>query len=271
MIHLAGFEIQSSLASDAEAFPFAVPAIHATLDRVLSFETPVTFLVGENGSGKSTLLEGIACAIVLPGIGADDPSSDPTLAHGRTLAEAIKLRWQLRHPHRGYFFRAEDFFGFTKRMDRLKAELRAGLQDVLDDVSLSDRARLYGSVAFKSELNAIRVRYGESGLDVRSHGEQFLDLFGNRCRPAGIYLMDEPEAPLSPARQLTFLSMLMAMTEEDSQFIIATHSPMLLALPGATILSFDGGEIREAAFDTLEHVQIVRTFLEDPDSYLRHL
>ncbi len=83
--------------------------------------------------------------------------------------------------------------------------------------------------------------------------------------------MDEPEAPLSPARQLTFLSMLKSMAEEGSQFIIATHSPMLLALPGARILSFDGREIRPASYETLEHVQIMRTFLADPEAYLRHL
>src|SRR5215203_4273453 len=91
-----------------EAFPFAVPAIAAQIGERVSFTSPVTFLVGENGSGKSTFLEGIACAVGLPGIGSDNPDNDPTLVYGRTLAEWIKLRWRLRHPHRGYFFRAED-------------------------------------------------------------------------------------------------------------------------------------------------------------------
>ena len=196
---------------------------------------------------------------------------DPTLVYGRLLAEAIKLRWRLRHPHRGYFFRAEDFFGFTKRMDRLKADLLAEAEEMRSDRARSEFARNLGAGALSGQAKAIDARYGASGLDARSHGEQFLDLFSARCRPGGIYLLDEPEAPLSPARQLTFLSMLKALAQEGSQFIVATHSPMLLALPGSAILSFDSGEIRPAEYETLEHVQIMRTFLEDPDAYLRHL
>jgi len=254
-----------------EWFPFDVPAIRNQLDVPVEFTAPVTFLVGENGSGKSTFMEGVACAVALPGIGADDPSNDPTLKYGRELASVGKLRWQLRHPHKGYFFRAEDFFGFTKRMDRLKAELLAEAEQMRQDLERSEYARELGAGVLSGQARAIDKRYGASGLDARSHGEQFLDLFSARCRPGGVYLLDEPEAPLSPARQLTFLSMLRAMMDEGSQFVIATHSPMLLALPGAQILSFDGGAIRPATYETLEHVQIMRTFLEDPEAYLRHL
>ncbi len=253
------------------SFPFAVPAIAANIGERVSFSAPVTFLVGENGSGKSTFLEGIACAVGLPGIGSENPDSDPTLVHGRVLAESMKLRWRLRHPRRGYFFRAEDFFGFTKRMDRLKSELMAEAEEMRNDRARSEHARNLGAGALAGQARAIEARYGASGLDAGSHGEQFLDLFSARCRPGGIYLLDEPEAPLSPARQLTFLSMLRTMAEDDSQFIVATHSPMLLALPGASILSFDGGKITTASYETLEHVQIMRSFLDDPDAYLRHL
>lgn len=253
------------------AFPFSVPAIANQIGERIPFSTPITFLVGENGSGKSTLLEGIACAVGLPGIGSDNPDVDPTLVHGRTLAEFLKLRWRLRHPRRGYFFRAEDFFGFTKRMDRLKAELLVEAEEMRNDRARSRYARELGAAALSGQASAIDRRYGASGLDARSHGEQFLELFSARCRPGGIYLLDEPEAPLSPARQLTFLSMLNAMSEEGSQFIVATHSPILLALPGASILSFDRGHIEPADYETLEHVQIMRSFLEDPAAYLRHL
>ncbi len=252
-------------------FPFVVPAVAAQIGKPVEFTSPVTFLVGENGSGKSTFLEGIACAVALPGIGSENPDTDPTLAFGRTLADAMKLRWKLRHPRRGYFFRAEDFFGFTKRMDRLKAELLAEEAAMRADTARSQYARELGAATLAGQARAIDLRYGASGLDARSHGEQFLDLFSTRCRPGGLYLMDEPEAPLSPARQLTFLSMLKVMVDEGSQFIIATHSPILLALPGATILSFDGGTIQPAAYESIEHVQIMRTFLDDPDAYLRHL
>lgn len=254
-----------------DSFPFAVPAIAAQIGKAVTFSAPVTLLVGENGSGKSTLLEGMACAVGLPGIGSDNPDTDPTLAYGRMLAEVIKLHWRLRHPHKGYFFRAEDFFGFTKRMDRLRAELLAEAEAMRNDRARSEFARKLGAGVMAGQASAIDARYGASGLDSRSHGEQFLDLFSARCRPGGVYLLDEPEAPLSPARQLTFLSMVKTMAEEGSQFVIATHSPILLALPGASILNFDGGEIRPAAYEMLEHVQIMRSFLDDPDAYLRHL
>jgi predicted ATPase len=254
-----------------DVFPFGVPSIRSVLDVPVPFQTPVTFLVGENGSGKSTFLEGIACAIRLPGIGADDPATDPTLRFGRELAHTLKLRWRLRHPHRGYFFRAEDFFGFTKRMDQLKTDLLAEAAQMRNDRDRSEYARNLGAGVLAGQAQTIDARYGAAGLDARSHGEQFIELFSARCRPGGIYLLDEPEAPLSPARQLTFLSMLKTMAADGSQFIVATHSPILLALPGAEILSFDDGEIRAASYDTLEHVQIMRSFLDDPEAYLRHL
>ena len=254
-----------------DLFPFGVPAIRASLDLPVQFEAPVTFFVGENGSGKSTVLEGIACAVALPGIGADDPSTDPTLVFGQQLAEIAKLRWRLRHPHRGYFLRAEDFFGFARRMDRLKAELRADARAMREEKARSDYARGLGAGVLDGQARAIEARYGEAGLDAASHGEQFLDLFSKRCWPGGLYLLDEPEAPLSPSRQLTFLSMLKTRADEGAQFIIATHSPILMALPGAKILSFDHRAIRPVAYESLEHVQIMRSFLDDPDAYLRHL
>jgi predicted ATPase len=271
MVFLERVELLDPGSERREQFPFSVPAITSHFGRDVSFPAAVTFLVGENGSGKSTFLEGVACAVGLPGIGSDNPDTDPTLVHGRTLATSMKLRWRLRHPHRGYFFRAEDFFGFTKRMDRLKSELLAEAEEMRNDRARSEFARNLGAGAIAGQARAIDRQYGAGGLDAASHGEQFLDLFSARCRPGGIYLLDEPEAPLSPARQLTFLSMLKAMAAEGSQFIVATHSPMLLALPGAAILSFDGGDIRTADFESLEHVQIVRSFLADPDAYLRHL
>ncbi len=156
-------------------------------------------------------------------------------------------------------------------MDRLKAEVLEEAEGMRQDLARSHYARALGAGVLTGQAIAIDVRYGARGLDTRSHGEQFLELFAVRCKPGGIYLLDEPEAPLSPARQLTFLSMLKAMAQDGSQFMVATHSPILLALPNATILSFVGGEIRPAAYESLEHVQIMRSFLEDPESYLRHL
>jgi len=134
----------------------------------------------------------------------------------------------------------------------------------------SKMAKDYARMAYTSELGAMERRYGE-GVDARSHGESYLRFFQARFTPGGLYLLDEPEAPLSPVRQLSFLVMLQSMIEQDSQFIIATHSPILMAFPGAVILSCDGGTLRPIPYEEVEHVAITRTFLQDPRRYLRHL
>jgi predicted ATPase len=113
-------------------------------------------------------------------------------------------------------------------------------------------------------------RYGEDP-DARSHGEAFLELFKARLVPQGLFLLDEPEAALSPQSQLAFLSMVHDAVGNGGQFIIATHSPILMAIPGARILSFDEGRIREESFDQLESVTLVRDFLQSPHRFLRHL
>jgi predicted ATPase len=119
-------------------------------------------------------------------------------------------------------------------------------------------------------LSAIKNRYGKD-LDQYSHGESFLTLFQARFVPDGLYLLDEPEAALSPMRQLTFLSALKQMLGQNAQFIIATHSPILLAFPDAQILQFADGKIQDVKYDQLEHVQLTKDFLNNPESFLRHL
>jgi len=134
----------------------------------------------------------------------------------------------------------------------------------------STYAATLASLPYKSELAAIQRRYGD-GLDQRSHGESFMTLFQSRFVPDGLYLLDEPEAALSPTRQLTFISALKQMVQENSQFIIATHSPIILAFPDAQILHFHEGKIQEAQYNQLEHVNLIRDFLDNPESFLRHL
>jgi predicted ATPase len=122
----------------------------------------------------------------------------------------------------------------------------------------------------RGQRRALTTRYGEDA-DARSHGESFLNLFQSRFVPGGLYLLDEPEAPLSPQRQLALLSMLKEMTAQDSQFVIATHSPILMALPGADILSFDHAPPRRLPYEKVEHVSLTRDFLNNPEAFLRHL
>ncbi len=150
-----------------------------------------------------------------------------------------------------------------------------GLQDDLRQVDLdyqdrSDYARGLARMAYQHELGELENRYGE-GVDFRSHGESYLNLFQSRFIPGGLYLLDEPEAPLSPKRQLSFLVLLKQMIDQEGQFIIATHSPILMGFPGAVILSCDTGHLEQVDYQDLEHVFITRGFLENRQFYLREL
>jgi len=266
-IHLSSL---SRRGGDDGAFPFTVPAIRL-LDG-LALERPVTFFVGENGSGKSTLLEGIAAAARLPAVGSTDVPRDETLAAQRRLGKALRLSWH-KKATRGFFLRAEDFFGFTKRLARERAELLLEMREVSSQYRAQDRSTYAEGLAqapLKSSLAAMEQRYGID-LDANSHGQSFLKLFQSRFVPGGLYLLDEPEAPLSPQSQLALLAMIGDMVSQDAQFIIATHSPMLLAFPDAQIYSFDKTPVEAVAYDQLDHVRITRDFLNAPERYLKQI
>lgn len=236
----------------------------------IEFEAPVTFFVGENGSGKSTLLESLAIATKLPAVASTSPRDDETLAAQRELAAALRLAWT-RRTHKGFFLRAEDFFGFARSLSRSRDEMRQRLAEL--EVEYRDRsahARGLAGGPARASLAEMEERYGED-LDANSHGQAFFRLFRNRFVPGGLYLLDEPETPLSPLSQLAFLAMLKDMVTQDAQFIIATHSPILLALPGARILDFDAQPVRWATYEELEHVKLTREFLADPERFLRRL
>jgi predicted ATPase len=254
--------------ADESRFPFTVPAIRS-LD-ALAFPAPVTVFVGENGSGKSTLLEGIAAAAGLPAVGSEDVDADHTLADQRLLSDALRLVWN-RRTRRGFFLRAEDFFGYTKRLAVMRADLLARLAEI--EVEYADRsayARGLAAGPVWASLEALESRYGVN-LDANSHGQSFLRLFQSRFVPGGLYLLDEPEAPLSPQSQLGLMAMMSDMVAQDAQFIVATHSPMLMAYPGATIVSFDREPVEVVRYEDLESVRLVRDFLVEPERYLRRL
>lgn len=271
MIHLRSVALRPATenGSDEKGYPFAVPAVASLRETPLEFDTPVAFLVGENGSGKSAILEGLACAAGSIAIAGDDPRRDPTLAKARQLGACLRLSWRAR-TQRGFFLRAEDFFGFAKYISALKA----GLEQELADYDAQPGAESYGRARGRGVyLNQIgELRRTDRTVNETSHGESFLELFQRRFVPRGLYLLDEPEAPLSPVRQLALLALLKEMTGAgDSQFIIATNSPLLTAFPGATIYSLDGGRPHRVAWDDLEHVSLTRDFLNDPDAFLRQL
>ena len=255
-------------AADETAFPFSVPAIRS-MDRI-NLHTSVTLLVGENGTGKSTFLEALAIAALLPAVGSARLSTDRTLEGQRQLARRLRLTWRHRS-HRGFFLRAEDFFGFQKQLARDRVEHAAEIERLDHELAeASEYARDLAKGPHRASMADMERRYG-ADPDAASHGEAFLRLFGSRLAPGGLYLMDEPEAALSPQSQLAFLSMVKSSVDTGSQFLIATHAPILMAVPGATILSFDEVPVGAVPFDDLEPVRLVREFLNAPERYLRRI
>lgn len=268
MIHLKSITLREFNSQDKDSFPFDLEIVKSL--RELQFISPVTFFVGENGSGKSTVMEAIACAVESITVGSESVRTDKTLAPVRKLAQYFRLAWNKR-THKGFFLRAEDFFGYAKSMRMTREELEQDLSKV--DSEYEGRSKYAADLArlpYKNELSAIKNRYGKD-LDNYSHGESFLALFQSRFVRDGLYLLDEPEAALSPNRQLTFISAIKGMVEENVQFIIATHSPIILAYPNATILYFHAGRIQQVQYDELEHVRLTKDFLNNPEAFLRYL
>ena len=268
MPHLRTVRLPSPTRKQVSAFPFNLPLLRSSDE--ISFDQPVTFLVGENGSGKSTLMEALAIGIGARTIGSSSVDRDPTLNAVRPLGRALRLVWNKR-TKAGFFLRAEDFFGFVKRLQQTRADLTREMREVQEELKDSSAyARGLATSPFARELSDLKRRYGD-GLDTMSHGESFLRLFQERFTPGGLYLLDEPETPLSPLRQLALLSQIKEMVAQDCQFIIATHSPILMAYPDAKILSIEEGAIRHVAYDDLEHVRLTRDFLNNPEQFLRYL
>ncbi len=260
---LRSIELQAKALPDI--YPFTVPAIE-TLES-LEFKTPVTFFVGENGCGKSTLLEAIACGMQCPAVGAADVARDPLMAPARALAKELRFV-RSTSPKLRLFFRAEDAIGFTRALQSNLNELEE--LEAAYDRELTGYGRDLAKGTVRGQRNALEARYGENP-DARSHGEWFINLIQQRVHGKGLYLLDEPETPLSPIHQLSLLSIMLEAVDSGAQFIIATHSPILMACPGATLYNLDGMTINTVDWEDVEHVQIMRAFLKDPDAYLRHL
>ena len=186
----------------------------------------MTFFVGENGSGKSTVIEGLAVAL---GFGAEGGTKNVQFRTAESISplhDSLRLARGVPKPRDGYFLRAESFFNVATYMD--EAGYLAG--------------------------------YGGKSLHTQSHGESFMAVLVNKLRGDGIYLFDEPEAALSPSRQLAALSAIHQLVENSSQFVIATHSPILLSYPHAKIIQFDGSGVSEVAFEDTEHFAVCETF-----------
>jgi predicted ATPase len=227
---------------DSSCFPFCLPALQAFTR--LDFHPKVTFFVGENGSGKSTLLEALAISMGYNAEGGDRNLQFNTRDTHSSLHQQLRVSKGFRRPRTGYFLRAESFYNVASTIDAMEeSPLTSG----------------------------VLPSYGGRSLHVQSHGESFFALLTHRFGPNGIYMLDEPEAALSPQRQLAMLSRMHQLIEDGSQFIIATHSPILMAYPDAWIYQFGPEGIERIAYEDTEHFRITRDFLANPERMLKIL
>ncbi|MFF2480756.1 AAA family ATPase [Paenibacillus sp. NPDC058071] len=229
--------------ADLHRYPFNIEALRR-MDE-LEIEGNVTFFIGENGSGKSTLLESLALLCGFNTVGGQHSLLEKE-KDDMSLSSVMSLSWMLK-VNNGFFFRAETFNAFADYIDELAKD------------PWNEPQRVYQA-------------YGGKSLNEQSHGQAFLSLFKNRLGGAGIYLLDEPESALSPQNQLAFMRIIWELERAgNSQFIIATHSPILLAYPGATILSFDRSPIGEIDYEETDHYRLTKEFLNDRGRYFRTL
>ncbi|QIL72252.1 AAA family ATPase [Diaphorobacter sp. HDW4B] len=226
-----------------DAYPFNLPFVR-DLER-LKIDPKVTLFVGENGSGKSTLLEAIAVAMGFNPEGGSRNFRFSTRASHSELHQCLRIAKGFKRPRDGYFLRAESFFNVASEIENL------------------DREESFGPPVITS--------YGGHSLHEQSHGESFITLLEKRFGGLGLYILDEPEAALSPQRQLTALKRMHALVKQRSQFIIATHSPILMAYPGALIYQFSSEGVRQVAYRETEHFKVMREFMLDPEAAVKTL
>jgi predicted ATPase len=236
--YLRSVELKRDSIASFESYPFCVPSV-TELDSI-DFHEDVTFFVGENGSGKSTLLEAIAVALGFNPEGGNKNTNFSTNENHSELSKYLKIIRGFKKPGDWYFLRVESFYNLASYME------------------------LDGRAAYLES-------YGGKSLHQQSHGESFMTTLLNKLRGHGLYLMDEPEAALSPTRQMAALSAIHQLVEDKSQFIVATHSPILLAYPRAKIYQFSSLGIMEVKYTETEHFEVTKEFLNNYEGMLEIL
>ncbi|RBL89945.1 AAA family ATPase [Chitinophaga flava] len=252
-------------ATRQQPFPYNVPAVRFAKD--IALDKQITILVGDNGSGKSTLLESIALHLDLPLMGGDIGMREGFEA-ARTLQPYLSIQ-QVRKPLQGFFFRAEDFSDFIYSLKRQRDRNNMYLEPLRGEVADAVINELNDGM--NMALREMRRDYGENLLAF-SHGEAYLKIIEEKISDNGIYLLDEPEAALSPQKQLALISYILEMVKRrNTQFIIATHSPILMGIPEAQLYEIQEEGIQPVEYQETEHYRITHSFLSNPGSYLRYL
>lgn len=222
---------------DPDHYPFNIPAVrHLEKMGSLTLEKPVTFFVGENGTGKSTLIEAIAVAMGFNGEGGSRDFFFSTQDTHSELCDYLTIGKSV-WPKDGFFLRAESFYNTASYL----------------------------------EQNSTMARYGGVSFHEQSHGESFLALAMNRFEGSGLYILDEPESALSPQRLMSLLVVINELVKNNSQFIIATHSPILMAYPDADILEFSEQGIHKVGYRETEHYKITKQFIDMPEQMVKYL
>lgn len=232
--YIRSIELNRENVPSFSKYPFNLPAIRDL--QSLSFHPKVTFIIGENGSGKSTILESIAVAYGFNAEGGTKNFNFSSRATHSNLSNYIKVIKGTKKPRTGFFLRAESFYNFSSNVDDLEV------------------------------VNS----YGGRSLHEQSHGESFLAVFLNKFTGEGIYILDEPEAALSPSRQMSMLTRMHELVKEGSQFIIATHSPIIMAYPQAVIYQIKEG-FEQIDYKETEHYQVTQSFLNNTQKMLNVL
>lgn len=241
---LRSIRLERDKVASFDAYPFAIPAVRS-LEQI-DLDPRVTFLVGDNGSGKSTLIEAIAVSAGLNPEGGSNNFKFSTRSSESPLHTCLRVARGARRPRTSFFLRAESYFNVATEIEKLDAE--------------------------PSSQPPIISYYGGVSLHEQSHGESFLALITHRFGANGLYILDEPEAALSPQRQLSLLARMHELVEDQgSQFIIATHSPILMSYPGALIYQLSPTGMTTVDYEDTEHYRITREFLNSRESYFKHL
>lgn len=228
---------------DYNEYPFSLHVVSKLKE--LNFHEKVTFFVGENGSGKSTLLEALAVACGFNPEGGTLNFTFSTKETHSNLYEYLKLQRGILRPKNGFFLRAETFYNLATHVD------------YLDSIPAGSRK--------------ISESYGGKSLHKQSHGESFMSLFLNRFGGKGLYILDEPEAALSPVRQMALISKMHELVKNDSQFIIATHSPIVMSYPDSIIYNIDEAGIQKVKYEETEHYSVNKQFANNYKAMLKEL
>jgi predicted ATPase len=250
-----------------EAFPYHLPFFN---DTKLEFNTPITILVGENGCGKSTFLDLLNEILHLYRIDMENEYQKDVKDIIKQAAKYIKVKNKLTIP-KGFYFTAEDFTSYIYKLVKEKNYALNEIRRVDSEYQhKSDFTRELAASPFNRTINELDNMYPRELLK-SSHGEAYLTFFNSRVRSNELYLLDEPETPLSIQNQLTLIYIINEAVKNNCQFIIATHSPILMAIPNATIYDISDNEIKRVEYNDIDAVNLLKQFLNQPDQFFKYL